>query len=324
MARLASDAKMGYYPTPSQTLDQISRFLEAGREETNLLDPCCGEGEALYSLVLSLGQVSTYGVEQDAERAVKASGLIDRVVQGSIFDVRINPLGSMGLLWLNPPYGSEGGERFEMRFLKHSVKWLCQDGILVFLVPESLFDREKDRQWITQNFYYCRIFRFHREGYPRFKQVVLIGKRRAVVGEGEIPPPPYPHIEDEESSLDSPYMVPRTDGPQVFQGTDSVTNEEVLSNRSRLILEVMKLMENEDGLRKIRPLLPLRKGHLVTLLTAGFLDGRVETSEEPIWIKGFSDRTSFTRTEDDKEITCNTYSVGIRVLEEGGKWYDIQ
>jgi hypothetical protein len=142
------------------------------------------------------------------------------------------------------------------------------------------------------------------------------------VGEGEMPSPPYSYIED--TDLDSQFLIPSTEEPRVFQGTDSVTDEEVLSNRSQLILEVMKLMKNEDGLRKIKPLLPLRKGHLVTLLTAGFLDGRVETSEEPIWIKGFSDRTSCVRTEDDKEITCNTYSIGIRVLEKGGKWYDIQ
>jgi hypothetical protein len=85
-----------------------------------------------------------------------------------------------------------------------------------------------------------------------------------------------------------------------------------------------KLFGNEDGLRSIKPLLPLRKGHLVALLTAGLLDGRVDTPEGPIWIKGFSERTSFTRVEDDKEITCSTYSVGIRVLEKGGKWYDIR
>ncbi len=326
MARLASDAKMGFYPTPSQTLDEISKFLkvERGGRRINLLDPCCGEGKALREIANFLewsARPITYGVEQDTERAVAASQSLKEVVNGSTFEVRINPLGCMGLLWLNPPYGSDGVERYEMRFLKHTIKWLCEGGILVYLVPEPLFENEKDRQWIAQNFYDCQVFRFHREEYPRFKQVVLIGKKRAKLGEGEIPPPPYPFISDR---YDSPFTIPETNGPDVFQGSDAVTDEEVLLNRSRLIEEVVKITGNGEGIGKIKPLLPLRKGHLVALLTAGFLDGRIETPEGPIWLRGFSDRVSSTRVEGEKEITRYTYSVGIRVLEQGGQWYDIK
>jgi len=333
MARLASDAKMGFYPTPLETLDYISRFIGVNDEERNikLLDPCCGNGKALHDLAVEIGwsaRPATYGVEQDAERAIAASGSVKNVVNSSTFDVRINPLGCMGLLWLNPPYGSDGIERYEMRFLKHSIKWLCEAGILVYLVPESLFEREKDRQWIAQNFYDCQVFRFHREDYPRFRQAVLIGKKRAKLGEGEIPPPPYPHIEDKSPSWDDPdpppFTIPETDGPDVFQGSDAVTDEEVSSNRSRLIEEVVKITGNGEGIGKIKPLLPLRKGHLVALLTAGFLDGRIETPEGPIWLRGFSDRVSSTRVEENKEITRYTYSVGIRVIEQGGSWYDIK
>jgi len=328
MARLASDAKMGFYPTPLETLDEISRFLEGDRGDVKLLDPCCGDGKALHEIAFSIGWPAnpvTYGVEQDAERAIAASGSLKEIINSSTFDARINPLGCMGLLWLNPPYGSDGIERYEMKFLKHSIKWLCENGILIFLVPEPLLEREKDRQWIAQNFYDCRVFRFHREDYPRFKQAVLIGKKRAKLGEGEIPPPPYPHIEDVQLSEDDPpFTIPVTDGPDVFQGSDAVTDEEVSSNRSRLIEEVVKITGNGEGIGKIKPLLPLRKGHLVALLTAGFLDGRIESPEGSIWLRGFSDRVSSTRVEDDKEITRYTYSVGIRVIEQGGKWYDIK
>lgn len=327
MARLASDAKMGYYPTPYETLRVISRFLNINYEgSVYLLDPCCGEGEALWEIANPFGwRATSYGVELDAKRVVGASGVLSHVVQCSTFDVRINPLGCMGLLWLNPPYGSEGGERYEMKFLKHSAKWLCKDGVVVYLVPEPLLEKEKDRQWIAQNFYDCQVFRFHREDYPRFKQVVLFGKKReGVTSDGlRIPPPPYSHIED-VTMCDICYTIPVTDGPEVFQGSDSVTDEEVLSNRSRLIEEVAKITGSIEGIGKIHPLLPLRKGHLVALLTAGFLDGRIETSDGAIWVKGFTDRVSSVRIEDDKEITRHTYSVGIRVIEQGGSWYDIK
>jgi hypothetical protein len=57
------------------------------------------------------------------------------------------------------------------------------------------------------------------------------------------------------------------------------------------------------------------------------LDGKVETPDGGfILVKGFSDRvvTTWTDEEAGKEITKSTYSVGIRVMEEGGKWYDIR
>jgi predicted RNA methylase len=325
MARLASDAKMGFFPTPHETLNWVCKFLDFD-EGVHILDPCCGDGEALGELNWcpnNRHMATTYGVELDTERAGDASRNLDHLIQGSIFEVRINPLNCVGLLWLNPPYGSEGGERVEMRFLKHSIKWLCPNGILVFLVPEPIFEKEKNGKWIAQNFYDCRLFRFHRKDYPAFKQAVMIAKRRAEVTDAELPSPPYQYIED-EAPEDPLYLIPCTEGPKVFQATDSVTDEEVLANHPGLLREVGKLIGDHDGLRSMRPLLPLRKGHLVALLTAGLLDGRMETPEGPIWIKGFSDRVSSTRIEEDKEITCDTYSVGIRVLEKGGGWYDIR
>jgi hypothetical protein len=75
----------------------------------------------------------------------------------------------------------------------------------------------------------------------------------------------------------------------------------------------------------LSPLLPLRKGHLTSLLTAGILDGVVDTVDGPMILKGFSDRSKSTYYEDDKEITHDTFSVGIRVIEPfKGVWYDIK
>ena len=146
-------------------------------------------------------------------------------MQGSILDARINPLGSVGLLYLNPPYDWDDGERLEMKFLKHAHKWLCTDGVLVFLVPELIFHYEKHRSWIGQYFYDIRIVRVTKADYPAFKQVVLFGKKRKERHEtGTVMSPSYPYIEDAEASS---YAVPLTTGPGVFQGTDTVTDEEV-------------------------------------------------------------------------------------------------
>jgi hypothetical protein len=335
MARLASEAKMGFYPTPERSLREITQWIEIeggyGYTQSNsqnrftfhLLDPCCGNGKALQNVVGYQYKASKWGIELDIERAMEASNNLDTVIQCSIFDARVNPLGSMGLLWLNPPYSTEDRERVEVKFLKHSMKWLVTDGVLIFIVPENILDR-RNLDWIGQHFYDIRVLRLHRKDYPQFRQIVLIGKKRDKRAEDSeiVPSLEYPHIEDVEPKS---YSVPPTDGPEVFQGGDTVTNEEIQKNYPRLLEEIRRITGFEDGVEAISPLFPLRKGHLVALITAGVLDGKIQTADDDfILVKGFSERVSHTRIEDNKEITRNTYAIGIRVMEKGGRWYDIR
>jgi len=325
MARIASNIKMGYYPTPEKTLSCIKKFLVA-KDMAHILDPCCGDGSALFSLTESLrfsGHIG-YGIELDIERALKAS-FIGRVIQGSIFDAQITPLGCFGLLFLNPPYDSEEGERVEIKFLKHSLKWLSTKGVLVFIVPEHILERSDNREWIGQHLRDIQVYRVHREDFPRFKQIVLFGyKRSSRVEEGEeIPPPPYKHIEDDNESV---YIIPSTKGPEKFEIKETVTEDEIHANWVNLVVKLREI-QNYKRIEKIIPLFPLRKGHLVTLIASGGLDGRIDTPNGYLLIKGYSGRIKSTRVEDEKEIVTDTYNSAIRVIEvESGKarWYDIK
>ena len=321
MARLESNKKMGYYPTPKDTLHVIERCLTAGYG-TNFLDPCCGEGKALS--YVSNFRVTTWGVELDVERALKSSELLEETIQCSIFDAKITPK-SMGLLWLNPPYDhAEDGERVEMKFLKHSIQWLCDEGILVFIVPEIVFQREHYRQWIGQHFYDVAVMKIHQNDYPRFKQIVVFGKKRSkrIAGIGEaISSPPYPHIEDVETRQ---YTVPATEKPTVFQPSCCISDDEIAKNRPNILDKIRDLTGQKDK-GEVRPLFPLKKGHLVSLITAGYLDGKVYNPDGSyIVVKGYSDRIVTTKEEEGKEITTHTYSTGIRVIDQTGGWYDIR
>ena len=161
---------MGYYPTPQHTLLHILNWIAfqkpAGPKGSHVLDPCCGTGEALQQFHFRNPHITTYGVELDAQRVMEACDKLRFAVHGSIFDARINPLASVGLLFLNPPYDWDEGERLEMKFLKHAHKWLCVDGVLVFLVPELIFSYEKHRNWIGQHFYDVRVVRVDEGGLP--------------------------------------------------------------------------------------------------------------------------------------------------------------
>lgn len=67
MARIASQAKMGYYPTPPPVVEHIKSALSlSSLGPFRFLDTCCGEGEALRLLAAGFGPaVETYGVELD-------------------------------------------------------------------------------------------------------------------------------------------------------------------------------------------------------------------------------------------------------------------
>ena len=100
----------------------------------------------------------------------------------------------------------------------------------------SYFSYEKHRNWIGQHFYDIRVVRVTKADYPAFKQVVLFGKKRKERHEtGTVRSPPYPYIEDAEAST---YAVPLTDGPSVFQGTDTITDEEVAGHWPNVVREI--------------------------------------------------------------------------------------
>ena len=102
MARLRSQAKAGYYPTPDSVCGHLKQVL-AIEFGARLLDPCCGEGHTLAALAQDAGAI-TYGIELDHDRATEARQRIHHLLWGdALVEMRISP-GAFGLVYLNPPY----------------------------------------------------------------------------------------------------------------------------------------------------------------------------------------------------------------------------
>ncbi|WP_302410177.1 DUF6094 domain-containing protein [Comamonas kerstersii] len=197
-SRLARNfVKAGYFPTDEVTLERIGQMLRlppAGN--VRMLDPCCGEGTALADIRQMLadqreeGTTTTteaLGIELDAERAWHAKGLLDRVLHSDIHDAVVKPR-SMGLLFLNPPYGygvsdnaaqrelhadAEKAERLERTFLRKTVPYLAYGGVLVYIVPHYALD-EEIRSYLVRNFQNLRVFMAPER---QFKQCVIVGTR---------------------------------------------------------------------------------------------------------------------------------------------------
>jgi hypothetical protein len=333
MARLEAQKKMGYYPTPEETLEYIRQKIRFSYGAV-ILDPCCGDGHAIFNISFEYGnrfnehsgediEAIKYGVEIDTDRALKAGKTLDKVLTGSVYDVVVRPLECFSMLYLNPPYDFEQGDRMEFIFLKHTTKWLMPGGLLVYIVPENILYISKVRNLIARKYEKITVYRFTREDYPNFKQVVIFAiKLKEDTEKGVFPAGDYQHIEDTPS--DGIYHVPATEKPDVFE-LRGITPEEILSYRNTAVKNITNTINPACTFEHtaLSPIFNLRKGHMVSQLMSGVLNGELNSNGKNMVFKCYTDRSRSAREEEGKIITTDTYISGIRVIEKG-RWYDVK
>jgi hypothetical protein len=336
--RLARNfAKNGYFPTDDLTMGRILNALDVGPYNVNLFDPCCGEGAALAEIkhafeseLLELGdqtrpvgQVCAYGVEYDKERAWNAKKWLDLVAHSDIHDMAIKAR-SMGLLFLNPPYGdlvtdqagladSKGmRKRLEKEFFKLCHPWLAFDGVLVLIVPYYVVD-EEFASMIARGYRDVQVFMAPEQ---RFKQCVIFGIKRKseridaqtqailmqLAGETRVPELP-------EYWNGSRYLVPPAKETPHFVATRISADElsleiDRLGAKSTLWAD-FQVKFSAQTLKHRPPLRNLSRWHLALALAAGQVAGIVKSADGRILlVKGdtYKDKTVTTTFEevDDK------------------------
>ena len=338
--------KNGYFPTDGETLSRILPMLipdlsggvPCEGRTIRMLDPCCGEGAALADLCQGLCNswpngpfIETYGVEFDQERAWHAKTIVQSVIHSDIHDVVIKPR-TVGLLFLNPPYGfglkdnatgavasdtNERAERLERTFLKRTAPLLMIGGALVYIIPHYALDDEI-RTYLARNFTDLRFFMAPEQ---QFKQCVIVGTKckpghprkdvldmltRAQAGE----------LNDQELPrqwTQERYVVPsvaygsefdfravRLDGPQLAQELDRWQNS--------LLWTGFDTTFSQAKSEHRRPLRDMTKWHLALALAAGQVTGRIESKDGRVFlIKGDTfkkkERTVATQVDDNGNVT---------------------
>ena len=118
MARLESQSKLLYYPTPEPIVETLATWF-SGRGKKGmirLVDPACGTGKALAQFASKLKMegdsersflTETWGIELSYARATQAEQVLDRVIPASFYELRAPgawPAQSVSLIFNNPPY----------------------------------------------------------------------------------------------------------------------------------------------------------------------------------------------------------------------------
>lgn len=190
MARIASVAVGGYYPTPTALLPIIAAHLDLPEGGQCFLDPCAGEGEAVYRIATLLrgndlkDDTQVYGIEMEqtrhqalVSRAEETSGWRgkQRSIHADAFRVTFSKdYGHKGatVLYLNPPYDLDPAHgRLEERFLSRFTPLLTSGGVLVFVVP--FYALKASAATLATYYRDLQCFRFPGALFDTFKQVVL-------------------------------------------------------------------------------------------------------------------------------------------------------
>jgi hypothetical protein len=181
--RLEGQSKMGYYPTPENTLSLIPTWLTVPNDGQlrRYLDPCVGAGEALAHI--ANGHAETYGIELSDMRAKAAEDRLAHVLNTAYEYAQLTDE-TFSLCLLNPAYDGEtatgGGKRMEETFLvdRCTTGLLVPGGVLIYIIPHSRINESIARHlagWYSD----LRCFKLPGLEYDVFKQVVIFGARRA-------------------------------------------------------------------------------------------------------------------------------------------------
>lgn len=322
--RIEGKYKMGYYPTPNSIVDRIKSFLDFPTQY-NVLDPCCGEGDAISNLIDNNGR--TYGVELDYQRYSKACEKLTRTLYGG-YEELITQNNAFSILFLNPPYDTdENGERKELIFLKKTIKYLITGGILVYIIPQYIISSVA--KLLSYAFTDIKVYRFTDEEYKAYKQVVIFGikkrDRKVIASDVE----KLLNAEKAGTNLEeipllskSVYKVPVTLPPKYFNNgyVDREYLEKKLSESS-LLSNIKKQLETLEEQEEKRPPLPLHMAHIGLLLATGSLNGEMNGHV----VKGVVKKSERKSVEEDEETgeqttkTTEELSVSIKILTKYGE-----
>lgn len=258
-----------------------------------------------------IGEAETYGIEIEQHRAADARKVLGHVIAGSAFAVRV-AAEAFSCLWLNPPYDQdEGNRRLEHSFLTATGRSLAPGGLLVYIVPRSRL--VQSARYLSAHYDDLRCYRFQDPEYADFGQCVLLGPKRKVQAvapdlratiehwaKGEVPVLPEPGTVGPLFDLPSLRAGPVTFASQFVEPEEAAAEARQRGLWTNPAL-VERLWPPEE--LTVRPLMPLRRGHLAVMVAAGFLNNIVlDDGVRRVLVKGRVTKVSRSVESADPDV----------------------
>lgn len=187
MARLASETQMAFYPTNEKSLEKIFKNIKKDKN-ISIIDPCCGNGDAVKFIADILGGATTYGIELDEIRAKNASLKIKHLLNAdALLGVR-KSLAFASLLFLNPPYGIDSNnERLEIKFVKSYANVIVKGGFLLLVINNSSATLEMAKALKNANLKpICAMFDEESEDFKNYGQFFLLFEKMSHIFQSSV------------------------------------------------------------------------------------------------------------------------------------------
>jgi predicted RNA methylase len=328
VARLASQAVAGFFPTPARVVaalcNQLTATAAGTKRVVRVLDPCAGTGEPAATLAQVLGGES-YGIELNTERAEQCRARLDYVLATSAFSVRLAN-GAFSLLWLNPPFDADDEQRrLEHAFLTGLSRALCPNGVLALLIPQSRI--AVSARYLAAHYTDFRAYRFPDPEYAAFRQIALLAIKKAqampdpqvqarLEGWSAADLPPLP-----DNSVGPPVVVPALARANIFFAPLAFDPHLAVQEAWRRGVWMQATFAEQlwpPDERPVRPLMPLRRGHLALLIAAGLLNNVVLRQDgKRVLVKGRTSKelVPVESDEPDTEIAREMLFTSVVVLD---------
>jgi len=343
-ARLASQSKGGYYPTPLEEIQLVAKRLTAAAGElVNVLDVGAGRGYALKTLAdhLKKGGATaiSYGVEPETTRFQELSRVVNHALQDSLEGLRVS--NSFGLLYCNPPYEDGLFERTEKTFFRELTKadkYLIPNAVVVLCVPQGVL--KELSTLISNRLSQVRVYRFSDKNYAAFDQVVVMGYYTPNTGDGKqlkrylelvaaedptIKPESIPTLDVADGAI---YHVPVCPEVVKFRGNQLNPKELQRDLERSTAFDTMNEILYPSSLKKAelgRPILPLKPAHYGIAISAGAVGGNMGGHILKGLIKPVVDKE--TVRDESGEVTQQIYTkhhqTRVRVFHPTGV-YDLE
>lgn len=293
MARSDSKAIMGYLPVEAKHHEAITSLITPATLATRLIDPFAGDGYFL-DVAATAWNVTPYANELDQTRAQDCITRFGpkQAVRGDAERLRASN-NAFGIAWINPPYDHDrtavaGNKRVELAMLRHSWKWVQQQGIVLWCVYRQHVT-EDAMTFISANSQSADLWALPGKHQNEYDQVVLVAVKgqpfnQTVIYEKLVIEKQNPRlltIQDEPI-----YKVPQpiSKSQRFYFAPDDIDDEKGMmlieqygawgSQGFQDLLAVPLPPSQEE------PLVMPRPGHTALVLSSGFANGAVlDTSD---------------------------------------------
>ncbi|MEL6320768.1 MAG: DUF6094 domain-containing protein, partial [Cyanobacteria bacterium J06626_14] len=292
MARSESKEIMGYLAIEPKHHEAITSLIAPATPATRLLDPFAGDGYFL-EVAAKAWNVTPYANELDKDRA---DACIDRfgpkqAVRGDAERLRASN-NAFGIAWINPPYDHDraavpGNKRVELAMLRHSWKWVQNQGIVLWCVYNQHVTEEA-MAFISSNSSHVDLWALPGKHQGEYDQIVLVAIKGQPVSEIAI----YNKLQSQKQTpvplttqVEPIYKAPAPLKTQRFyfapDDIDDETGLKLIQQNGAWGSQIFQdLLAVPQPPAQEEPLVNPRPGHMALVLSSGFANGAVlETTE---------------------------------------------